>query len=65
MTPASTNSFGARATLDVGGHGYQILRLDALERKGVGHPSRLPFSLKVLLENLLRQEDGRCARGGH
>jgi aconitate hydratase len=59
MTPASTNSFGARATLNVSGQNYQILRLDALEKKGVGHSSRLPFSLKVLLENLLRQEDGR------
>jgi aconitate hydratase len=59
MTSASANSFGARATLTVGERNYQILRLDALEKKGVGNVARLPFSLKVLLENLLRQEDGR------
>ncbi len=59
MTPACSNSFGARATLQVSGSSYQIVRLDALEKKGIGNVARLPFSLKVLLENLLRQEDGR------
>jgi len=51
-----TNSFGARSTLDVGGKQYEIYRLDAV---GEGHVGRLPFSLKILLENLLRFEDGR------
>jgi aconitate hydratase len=53
-----TNSFGARATLKVGGREYEIFRLDALASQGV-NLDRLPFSLKILLENLLRTEDGR------
>src|SRR5271156_669466 len=59
MSAASKNSFGARASLRVGDAGYEIYRLDALERAGVGAASKLPFSLKILLENLLRHEDGR------
>jgi aconitate hydratase len=59
MAPASKNSFGTRDTLPVDGKPYEIFRLSALEKKGVGHISKLPFSLLVLLENLLRQEDGR------
>ena len=59
MSPASKNSFGTRDTLTVDGKPYEIFRLSALEKKGVGNISRLPFSLLVLLENLLRQEDGR------
>ncbi len=58
-TAKSSNSFGTRATLRADKMNYEIFRLDALEHKGVGHISRLPFSLKVLLENLLRHEDGR------
>ena len=49
----SQNSFDARSTLEVGGTSYEIFRLDAVEGS-----ARLPFSLKVLLENLLRTEDG-------
>jgi aconitate hydratase len=52
------NSFGASANLRVGGTDYQIFRLSALEEKGIGNISSLPFSTKVLLENLLRMEDG-------
>ncbi|HEX2078667.1 MAG TPA: aconitate hydratase AcnA [Longimicrobium sp.] len=52
-----SNSFGARATLGVGGREYEIYRLDALAREGVD-VSRLPYSLRILLENLLRFEDG-------
>jgi aconitate hydratase len=59
MSPAHKNSFATRASLKVGSESFEIYRLDALERSGVGKPSRLPFSLKVLLENLLRHEDGR------
>ncbi len=59
MSPSHKNSFATRAALKVGGESFEIYRLDALERSGVGKPSRLPFSLKVLLENLLRHEDGR------
>jgi len=50
------NSFGARAGLDVGDRSLEIFRLDALA--SVGDVAGLPFSLKVLLENLLRNEDG-------
>ena len=56
---ASLDSFKTRESLSVGGRAYQIYRLDALERAGVGNVARLPFSLKILLENLLRGEDGR------
>src|ERR1700736_1002541 len=59
MSPASKNSFGTREMLQVDGKGYEIFRLSALEKKRVGHPGKLPFSLRVLLENLLRQEDDR------
>jgi aconitate hydratase A / 2-methylisocitrate dehydratase len=52
----SENSFDARADLEVGGRNYEIYRLDALQSKY--DVARLPFSLKVLLENLLRNEDG-------
>ena len=57
----SANSFGGRATLKVGGKSYEIYRLDALERRGLS-VGRLPYSLKILLENLLRREDGRVVR---
>jgi aconitate hydratase len=50
------NSFGARAGLDVGDRSFEVFRLDALAP--VGDVGRLPFSLKVLLEDLLRTEDG-------
>ena len=49
----SIDSFGSKATLSVEGRDYTIFRLDAVE----GH-ARLPYSLKILLENLLRTEDG-------
>jgi aconitate hydratase len=52
----SENSFDARATLTAGGRDVEIYRLDALQSKF--DVARLPFSLKVLLENLLRTEDG-------
>src|ERR1700690_4527475 len=64
MAPASKNSFGTLETLQVDGKSYEIFRLSALEKKGVGHVSKLPFSLRVLLENLLRQEDGRFVHPG-
>jgi len=57
MTSGQRNSFGTRGGLRAGTREYQIFRIGELEKRGVGQPSRLPFSLKVLLENLLRQED--------
>ncbi|HVL63521.1 MAG TPA: aconitate hydratase AcnA, partial [Microbacterium sp.] len=53
----SKNSFGSRATLDVGGTRYTIYRLDALRSISGSTVDRLPFSLRILLENLLRNED--------
>ena len=52
------NSFGAASTLRAGNAGYRYFRLSALEEEGIGNVSRLPFSIKILLENLLRNEDG-------
>src|SRR6478609_4910239 len=54
----SLDSFASRATLDVAGKSYTIYRLDALSRASKGNSDKLPFSLKILLENLLRNEDG-------
>jgi aconitate hydratase len=51
------NSFGSRATLSVAGRDYTIFRLDALSSLSGGNSDRLPVSLKILLENLLRNED--------
>ena len=51
-----TDSFGARSMLEVGDNQFEIFRLDAVKD---GHVDRLPYSLKILLENLLRHEDGR------
>jgi aconitate hydratase len=54
---STTNSFDSRATLTSGGKQYTYFRLPALAQKGF-NLDRLPFSLKILLENLLRREDG-------
>src|SRR5438128_65195 len=53
------NSFDARQTLVVGGQAYAYYSLRAAERNGLPSVSRLPFSLKVIIENMLRNEDGR------
>ncbi|MGB7022710.1 MAG: aconitate hydratase AcnA [Candidatus Acidiferrales bacterium] len=55
----SKNSFSTCSTLKVGGESFEIYRLEPIERSGTGKISRLPFSMKILLENLLRQEDGQ------
>ncbi len=55
------NSFGSRSVLKVGSREYEIHRLSALEKAGLA-PGRLPFSLRILLENLLRTEDGRTVK---
>ena len=59
---ARKNTFGAAATLRVNGNDYQIFRLDALEKAAGGKLSRIPYSIKVLLENLLRFEDDRTVK---
>ncbi|GAB3884150.1 aconitate hydratase [Kibdelosporangium lantanae] len=58
--PASKDSFGARGTLTVGDTSYEVFRLSAVEGA-----ERLPYSLKILLENLLRTEDGANITADH
>src|ERR1019366_3342526 len=57
----SLNSFGAAGQLRAGGRTYEIFRLAALEKSGV-NLSRIPYSIKILLENLLRFEDGSTVK---
>uniref|UniRef100_UPI0025BECF0A aconitase family protein n=1 Tax=Dietzia sp. UBA5065 TaxID=1946422 RepID=UPI0025BECF0A len=57
---ASIDSFGAKGTLEVGGEAYEIYRLSAVQGA-----SKLPYSLKVLTENLLRTEDGANVTKAH
>jgi aconitate hydratase len=54
----SQNSFGAASDLRAGGRTHRIYKLSALEQAGVAQLARIPYSIKVLLENLLRFEDG-------
>src|SRR5689334_11941276 len=54
-----TNSFSSKAHITVGGSKVELYRLDALVRAGVGDVTTLPYSLRILLENLLRYEDGK------
>ncbi len=55
----SHNTFGTASTLRVAGSDYRYFSLSALEKKGVANISRMPVSHRILLENLLRCEDGR------
>jgi aconitate hydratase len=57
-TQSHPDSFKSQSTLTSGKTTYQLFRLNALEKTGV-NLTRLPFSLRILLENLLRHEDGR------
>src|SRR5215470_18459776 len=59
MAISATSSFGTRDKLNVGAQSFDIHRLEHLERQSHGSMARLPFSLRILLENLLRNEDGR------
>ena len=59
MPISAANSFSTRDTLSVGAQSFEIHRLEKLEKQGSGSLSHLPFSLRILLENLLRFEDGR------
>ncbi len=60
MSQQSMNSFGAKGTLEVGDSSYDVFRLSAVDGS-----EKLPFCLKVLLENLLRTEDGANITEGH
>jgi aconitate hydratase len=64
MPAPSSNSFNSLAPLKVGNDSYDIFRLDALARRSIGRVDSLPFSMKVLLEDLLRTEDGRFVKPG-
>jgi aconitate hydratase len=55
------NSFGSKGQLTAGGRSWEIFRLATLEQRGLA-VARLPYSLRILLENLLRREDGRTVR---
>ena len=57
MAQKYVNSFGTRQALKVGSESYDIFSLPQLEQAGFKNVSHLPISLKILLENLLRQED--------
>src|SRR3979490_3487153 len=57
-------SFKCRKTLKVGGKTYVYYSLPAAEKNGLKGISRVPYSMKVLLENLLRNEDGRTVKKG-
>jgi aconitate hydratase len=59
MPISAANSFGTRDKLNVGAQVFEIQRLEKLEEQGLSHIDKLPFSLRILLENLLRFEDGR------
>ena len=61
-TPISVDSFKCRSTLDVNGKSYTYFDLKKAEANGLNGISALPFSLKILLENLLRYEDGRSVK---
>src|SRR5216683_4004978 len=60
---ATTNSFGARATLAVDGTDYTVFQLEALERRGFSL-AKMPYSIKVMIENVLRREDGMVVTVG-
>jgi aconitate hydratase len=59
MAISSGNSFGTRDKLHVGAQSFDIHRLEFLEKHGMNNLAKLPFSLRILLENLLRCEDNR------
>ncbi|WP_428908465.1 aconitate hydratase AcnA [Niallia sp. Krafla_26] len=62
----STNDvFQARKSFELNGKRYNYYQLDALEKAGVGKVSKLPYSIKVLLESVLRQQDGRVITKEH
>src|ERR1700726_3554521 len=59
---STVNTFATRTSVHVDGRGVQIYSLPALERAGFPEIARLPYSLRILLENLLRHEDGRFVK---
>jgi aconitate hydratase len=62
---AKQDVFNARSSFEVNGKKYNYYRLQALEEANIGKVSRLPYSIKVLLESVLRQVDGRVIKKEH
>ncbi|HVS89955.1 MAG TPA: aconitate hydratase AcnA [Candidatus Acidoferrum sp.] len=62
MPLSAGNSFGTRDKFNVGAQTFEIHRLETLEKQQISNLAKLPFSLRILLENLLRCEDGRFVR---
>jgi aconitate hydratase len=62
MPLSAGNSFGTRDKFNVGAQTFEIHRLETLEKQHISNLAKLPFSLRILLENLLRCEDGRFVR---
>ena len=58
----TTNSFSSKAQIAVGSNKVELYRLDALVKQKVGDVETLPYSLRILLENLLRYEDGKTVQ---
>ena len=65
MTSKSANAFGARSSLNTRGGDVDIWRLDALEKAGVGTMAVLPYSIRILLESVLRHVDGSTVLDEH
>ncbi|MFC5463649.1 aconitate hydratase AcnA [Lederbergia graminis] len=65
MTQSKKDVYNARSSFDVNGKRYHYYRLAALEEAGVAKVSRLPYSIKVLLESVLRQMDGKVIKKEH
>ncbi|MFG6120755.1 aconitate hydratase AcnA [Thalassobacillus sp. B23F22_16] len=62
---ASNNAYNAKKQFELNGKTYNYYQLKALEDAGLGKVSRLPFSIRILLESLLRQHDGRVIKDEH
>ena len=62
MPLTAANTFGTRDKLNVGAQTFEIHRLETLEKQNLCSPAKLPFSLRILLENLLRNEDNHFVR---
>lgn len=62
---ANQDQYSVRSSLEVGGKSYAYYRLQGLEDQGLGEISKLPFSIKVLLEGAVRQFDGRAITKEH
>ncbi|WP_313492087.1 hypothetical protein, partial [Exiguobacterium sp.] len=65
QTDVSQDVFGARRSFEANGKNYQYYSLEKLEELGLTEVKRLPYSIRVLLESVLRQQDGRSITREH